>query len=150
MNFESINIENFLPHRAPFLMIHKLHHLTEDYVETSFTITEDCIFCEHSEFNEFGLIENAAQTCSSIVGRSYFEENDLEGKGSKVIGFISGVKKVEVLRKPKVGQTIYSKAYLKSSFNNDSYSICTLNCDIFESDQKLLACELNLFIQELK
>lgn len=131
-------------------MIHKLHDLTHEYVETSFDITEDCIFCDHSELSEFGLIENAAQTCSSIVGRSYFEENDLEGKSTNLIGFISGVKKVEVFRRPKVGQTIFSKAYLKSRFDSDGYSICTLNCDIFEKNQKVLACELNLFIQELK
>lgn len=150
MNFEAINIEHFLPHRAPFLMVHKLLDLTDEYVETSFTIKEDCIFCYHGELNEFGLIENAAQTCSSIVGKSYFDKNDLEGKGTKLIGFISGVKKVEVFRNPKVGQTICSKAYLNSRFDSDGYSICTLNCDIFESDQKLLACELNLFIQEFK
>lgn len=150
MNFEAINIEDFLPHRAPFLMVHKLHDLTDEYVETSFNITEDCIFCDHGKFNEFGLIENAAQTCSSIVGKSYFDKNDRKGKDTKLIGFISGVKKVEVFQNPKVGQTICSKAYLVSRFDSDSYSICTFNCDIFESEQKLLACELNLFIQESK
>ena len=150
MNFENIDIENFLPHRYPFLMVHKIHDLNDSYVETSFAVTSDCIFCDEGALNEFGLIENAAQTCSSIVGRSYFDENDLEGKGSKLIGFISAIKKVEVFQNPKIGQTICTKAYLKSRFDSDGYSICTLACDIFESEQKLLACELNLFIQELK
>ncbi|PZX48729.1 Rho GTPase-activating protein [Algoriphagus chordae] len=131
-------------------MVDKLHDINEEFVETSFAIPEDCIFVEHGFFNEFGLIENAAQTCSSIVGKSYFSDHDVHGTGTKLIGFISAIKKVTVFKTPQVGKIIYTKAYLKSRFDTDGYSISTLNCDIFESDQKLLACELNLFIRELE
>lgn len=150
MDLESIDIQNFLPHRPPFLMVEKFHHLDEATVVSSYTIPDDNVFTQDGCFNEFGLLENAAQTCSSIVGQTFFDKDDLNGSGNKLIGFISAVKKVEIFNLPKVHQTIFTKAALKSRFDSDGYSICTLNCDIFENEQKLLACELNLFIQELK
>lgn len=131
-------------------MVVKLHHLDETSVESSYTIPSNNVFIQNGYFNEFGLLENAAQTCSSIVGQSFFDKDDLNGSGNKLIGFISAIKKVEVFQLPKVNQTIFTKASLKSRFDSNDYRICTLNCDIFESEQKLLACELNLFIQELK
>ena len=148
MDFEAIDIQDFLPHRPPFLMVEKFHSLDETSVESSFTITPEAVFTENGFFNEFGLLENAAQTCSSIVGQSFFEKDDLKGSGTKLIGFISAVKKVEIFQLPEVDQTIFTRASLKSRFDSDGYSICTLDCNIFESEQKLLACELNLFIQE--
>ncbi len=148
--FQSLDITKFLPHRAPFLMVDKVLSIDDEHVATSFKIQEDCIFIdEKSQFNEVGLIENAAQTCSSIVGKSYFEDDDLEGEGTKLIGFISAIKKVTIHACPIIGDTIISKANLKSRFDADHYSICTLVCTISSSNQELLSCEMNLFIQEI-
>ena len=149
-NFQSLDITKFLPHRAPFLMVDHVLSIDDEHVTTSFKIKEDCIFIdENSRFNEVGLIENAAQTCSSIVGKSYFDEDDLEGEGTKLIGFISAIKKVTILASPAIGETIISKAKLKSRFDADNYSICTLECTISSSNKELLSCEMNLFIQEM-
>ncbi|MDO6596034.1 ABC transporter permease [Oceanihabitans sp. 2_MG-2023] len=149
-NFQSLDITKFLPHRAPFLMVDHVISIDDEHVTTSFKIKEDCIFTdENNVFNEVGLIENAAQTCSSIVGKSYFEEDDLEGEGTKLIGFISAIKKVTLFASPKIGETIISKANLKSRFDADHYSICTLECSISSSNKELLSCEMNLFIQEM-
>ena len=147
---DQIDISKFLPHRTPFLMVDKVLALSEDYVETSFLIQPDCIFKENNLLNEVGLIENAAQTCSAIVGRSFFEDDDIEGEGTKLIGFISAIKKVSIIACPEVGKTVISKAILKSRFDTEQYSICTLNCNIYEADKELLSCEMNLFIQEIK
>ena len=148
-NIEGLDITKFLPHRAPFLMVDKVLSIDDEHVSTLFKIKPDCIFIENEIFNEVGLVENAAQTCSAIVGKSYFEEDDLEGVGTKLIGFISSIKKVSLFTCPAVGKTITSKASLKSRFDADHYSICTLECHIYEADIELLSCELNLFIQEV-
>ncbi|MBN9338203.1 MAG: ABC transporter permease, partial [Chryseobacterium sp.] len=87
-----INIHNFLPHREPMLMTDYILELTEDKVITSFKITQDNIFVHNNEFVEAGLIENLAQTCSSILGQSFFENPDAD---TKVIGFITNIKKIE-------------------------------------------------------
>ena len=107
------------------------------------------IFLENGQLSEIGIIENAAQTCSAIVGKSFFEDDDIEGTGTKLIGFISAIKEVVIHACPTIGQTIISKAKLKSRFDTNHYSICTIECTIFESKKELLSCEMNLFIQEL-
>ncbi|UPS92747.1 ABC transporter permease [Bizionia sp. M204] len=150
MSLSHLDIAKFLPHRPPFLMVDHVLSIDDEHVSTSFTIKPDCIFNENGVFNEAGLVENAAQTCSSIVGKSFFNEDDIEGKGTKLIGFISAIKKVSIKSCPKVGNKIVTSATLKSRFDTDEYSICTINCIITLEHIELLSCELNLVIQELK
>lgn len=150
MNLSYLDITRFLPHRPPFLMVDNVLSIDDEHVSTSFKIEEECIFNDNGFFNEVGLVENAAQTCSSIVGKSYFKEDDFEGEGIKLIGFISAIKKLTVLDCPKVGSTIITNAKLKSRFDTDDYSICTINCTTTSDCKELLSCELNLIIRELK
>lgn len=138
-----INIHNFLPHREPMLMADYILELTKEKVITSFEIKEDNIFVHNNELVEAGLIENLAQTCSSILGQSFFENPEAD---TKVIGFITNVKKIEVFALPKVGDKIISKASLISQFEN----ICNIFCETFNQDELLIRAEINLFIQEVK
>ena len=150
IDLDKIDISNFLPHRPPFLLLDKILILNDEEVSASFKIKEDNLFVEHNCFNEMGLVENAAQTCSSIVGKSYFDDDDIEGEGAKLIGFISAIKKITAFSCPKVGSTIISNAKLTSRFDTDSYSVCSLECHIFEGTTLLLSCEMNLIIKDLK
>jgi len=138
-----INIHNFLPHREPMLMADYILELTKEKVVTSFEILEDNIFVDNNEFVEAGLIENLAQTCSSILGQSFFENPEAD---TKVIGFITNIKKIEVFALPKVGDKIISKASLISQYEN----ICNIFCETFNNDELLIRTEINLFIQEVK
>jgi 3-hydroxyacyl-[acyl-carrier-protein] dehydratase len=138
-----INIHNFLPHRAPMIMADYILELTKEKVVTSFEIKEDNIFVHNNEFVEAGLIENLAQTCSSIFGQSFFENPDAD---TKVIGFITNIKKIEVFALPKIGDKIISKASLISQYEN----ICNIFCETFNNDELLIRAEINLFIQEVK
>ncbi|WP_294225799.1 ABC transporter permease [Chryseobacterium sp. sg2396] len=137
-----INIHNFLPHREPMLMTDYILELTKEKVITSFTIKEDNIFVDKGVFVEAGLIENSAQTCSSILGQSFFENPEAD---TKVIGFITNIKKIEIFSLPKAGSTIISRASLISQFEN----ICHIFCETFLEDELLIRCEINLFIQEI-
>ncbi|ROH96338.1 ABC transporter permease [Chryseobacterium daecheongense] len=138
-----INIHNYLPHREPMLMVDYILELTKENVMTSFMITEDNIFVHNNEFAESGLIENMAQTCSSILGQSFFENPNAD---TKVIGFITNIKKIEIFSLPKVGDKIISKASLISQYEN----ICHIFCETFHNDELLIRAEINLFIQEVK
>lgn len=150
MNFHELDIKKFLPHRSPFLMVEHVLTIDDEHVSTSFKIKPECIFNEDGLFNEAGMIENAAQTCSSIVGKSYFDEDDLEGNSTKLIGFISAIKKINIQSCAKVGATIITKAYIKSRLNTDQFTMCSIDCFITEDNKELLSCEINLVIQELK
>ena len=138
-----INIHNFLPHRKPMLMTDYILELTEEKVITSFEIKPDNIFVLNNEFVESGLIENLAQTCSSILGQSFFQNPNVE---TKVIGFITNIKKIEIFALPKVGDNIISKASLISQYEN----ICHIFCETFINEKLLIRAEINLFIQEIK
>jgi 3-hydroxyacyl-[acyl-carrier-protein] dehydratase len=146
-----IHINDFLPHRAPMLMVDFLTEINATSVTSVFKIKEDNVFVENNYFSEVGLIENAAQTCSSIVGQTFFFTSDNEVREDvKLVGFISGIKKATVSMLPKVNQTIKTSATLVSRFDSDQYSICTMKCETFQEENLLLEAEINLFIQEVK
>ncbi|KQT21980.1 ABC transporter permease [Chryseobacterium sp. Leaf404] len=137
-----INIHHFLPHRAPMLMADYILELTPEKVVTSFEIKSDNIFLQNSHFVEAGLIEHSAQTSSSILGQNFFENPDCD---TKVIGFITNIKKIEIFALPKVGDTIFSKASLISKYEN----ICQIFCETFLEEKLLIRTEISLFIQEV-
>lgn len=146
-----VNINHFLPHREPMIMVDVLKTITSSNVTSTFIIKQNNVFVEKGIFSEIGLIENAAQTCSSIVGQSFFLTNDNEVKENiQIVGFISGIKKATVFMLPKVNQTILTSASLVSRFDTDDYSICTMKCETYQEDNLLLESEINLFIQEVK
>jgi len=150
VDVSKLDISKFLPHRPPFLMVDKVLSIGNEHVSTSFKIKPDNVFVENNSFNEVGLVECAAQTCSSIVGKSYFDDDDYEGSGTKLIGFISTIKTVKLYACAKVGSTITANAKLVSRFDADDYTICVLSCKINDDTKELLSCEMNLFIREVK
>ncbi|MNX35633.1 (3R)-hydroxymyristoyl-ACP dehydratase [compost metagenome] len=144
-----VDIQNYLPHRAPMLMVDLILDIDANFVETIFLIKEDNIFVDNNTFTEAGLIENTAQTCSSIVGKKYFfDEDGTENENVSIIGFISALKNVKIHALPKVGDSITTKATLVSKFVGDNYTLCTMSCQSLLEDQLLLECEINLFIQK--
>jgi len=131
------------------LMVDLILDIDANFVETIFLIKEDNIFVYKNIFTEAGLIENTAQTCSSIVGKKYFfDEAGTENENISVIGFISALKNVKIYALPKVGNSITTKATLVSKFVSDDYTLCTMSCESLVEEQLLLECEINLFIQK--
>lgn len=145
----TVDIQHFLPHRKPMLMVDLILELDFEKVKTVFEISPENIFVENGYFAEVGLIENAAQTCSSIVAQSYFDKADLENKDKKdVIGFISSIKTLKVYSLPKAGEKIETSATLVASFVTEMYTTCTMKCQTFCGEDFLMECEINLFIKE--
>lgn len=144
-----IDINNYLPHRAPMLMVDWVLKMNHEIVETVFEIKPDNIFIQDGTFVEAGLIENAAQTCSAIVAKGYYvDENNEDRENVDVIGFISALKTLKIHALPKSGQTITTLATFVSQFVTDDYTLCTMGCKTTCDGQLLLEGEINLFIQE--
>lgn len=131
------------------LMVTKIIDLDKETVTTQFKVTEDCIFVNNNRFTESGIIENAAQSCSAIVGQDFFAADDLEGTGNSVIGFISGIKKAHIFLLPKIGDTLTTKAHLLSNYSSGNFSICTMECKIYTGKELVADCILNFLIQEV-
>jgi predicted hotdog family 3-hydroxylacyl-ACP dehydratase len=146
-----VDIKKYLPHRAPMLMVDMILEMDDEKVETVFEIKESNIFLENGFFTESGLVENMAQTCSSVVAKDYFvDENKNDKTGVNVVGFISGIKTLKIYSLPQVNNVIATKALLVSKFITESYSLCTMKCQTFRADELLLEGEITLFIQENK
>ncbi len=143
-----IDIKKYLPHRLPMLMVDFILVMDDEKVETIFEIKKGNIFIQNKVFTEVGLIENAAQTCSSIVAKDYFvDANNQDKENVDVVGFISAIKTLKIHKLPKAGVTIKTIATLVSKFVTNEYSLCTMNCKTFHEEELLLEGEINLFIQ---
>lgn len=130
-------------------MVDTIVHIDAESVTAEFEILPDCIFVKNEVFSETGLIENAAQACSAIVGQSYFEVDDLEGKGNKVIGYISAIKKIAIFQLPRVNEILITKAKLVSRFDTKEMSICTIEGSTFRNGDLIVDCTLNFLIHEV-
>jgi 3-hydroxyacyl-[acyl-carrier-protein] dehydratase len=145
----NIDISNFLPHQAPMLMVSRLRYVDDTHVEAEFDVTEDCIFVRDGRVAESGVIENLAQVCSAVIGQSFFEKDDLEGKGNKVVGYINSLTNLKITSCAQVGQTMVTKAEMISRFDLDSYSICKMECSASVADNLSVTCTLNFLIHEI-
>ncbi|QQX77863.1 MULTISPECIES: ABC transporter permease [Aequorivita] len=145
----NIDVSNYLPHRAPMLMVTSVLEIDDISVATKFHISEDCIFLKEGKFSETGLIENAAQAASGVVGQSFFEKDDLDGTGNKLVGYISAIKKVEILQLPKAGDTIITKAKLLSRFDTGEVTMCSLEAQTFLAEKLIVSSTMNFLIHEV-
>jgi len=143
-----IPIHDFLPHRAPMLMVDYIAEISQKHVVCHFDITDDCIFVADGVLQELGLIEHMAQTCSSIVGQNFYSPDYNPEVDQRIIGFISGIKKIEIQTLPSVGNYIRTHADLSSQFQGDNYSICTMVVRATVADMTIAVAEINLFLQE--
>ncbi|MCB0455529.1 MAG: ABC transporter permease [Aequorivita sp.] len=149
MDVSSLDISNFLPHRDPMLMVTSVLEIDENSVSTKFQISEDCVFLKEGKLSETGLIENAAQAASGIVGQTFFEKDDTEGTGNKLVGYISAIKKVAIFQLPKVGETIITKAKLLSRFDTGEMTICSLEAHTFLAEKLIVSSTMNFLIHEV-
>lgn len=145
-----IPIHEFLPHRAPMLMVDYIVEISQRHVICEYTITKDCVFLTGDCLQEVGLIEHMAQTCSSIVGQNYYSEDYNPEVDERVIGFISAIKSVCIEQLPQQGACIRTKASLVSQFEGVGYTICTMSVVAEVVDMKIAEADINLFLQERK
>lgn len=145
----NIDVSNYLPHRAPMLMVTSVLEIDDTSVATKFHISEDCIFLKEGKLSETGLIENAAQAASGVVGQSFFEKDDLDGTGNKLVGYISAIRKVEILQLPKVGDAIITKAKLLSRFDTGEVTMCSLEAETFLDKKLIVSSTMNFLIHEV-
>jgi len=124
-------------------------YLDATSVETDFDIAPDCIFLQGGVLTETGLIENAAQSCAAIVAQSYVHRNENDEVVGRAIGFISAIKKIEILDLPKVNERILTKGTLLSRYDDDNFSLCTMETATFRNGELIVACTFNFLIHAI-
>lgn len=144
-----IDVANYLPHRAPLLMVSSVLEIDETSVTTEFHISEGCIFIKNGFFVESGLMENIAQTATGVVGQSFFDKNDLDGTGKKLVGYISAIKKIAISKLPRIQDTIITKAKLLSRFDTGTVTMCSFEAETYLHDQIIVKATMQFLIHEV-
>ena len=93
---------SWLPQQPPFVMIDRLTEVTDVHTQSQFFVAADNIFVSDGRLVAEALIETMAQTCAARLG--YL--NSLDGMTEPTIGYIGAVKGYNIMRCPRVGETV--------------------------------------------
>ena len=140
MSFEEINILELLPQREPFIAVGSLLHFDMETTITLTKITAESLFVSNGELSSSGVIENIAQTCATRIG--YINKYILK-KGIQ-IGFIGAIRKLEIYRLPKVGETI------KTTINvvEEVFGMTLVSATIFVGEELIADTEMKIAVKE--
>ena len=140
MEFEKINILELLPQQPPFVMVDKLLYCDRETTKTSLTVREDNIFCDNGVLSESGLIENIAQTCAARMGNISKDS----GSGSVKIGFIGAIRNQEIVRLPKLGETLVTQV----NTVEEVFQMTLVNATVTIGDEVITSCEMKISITD--
>ena len=91
-----LNASDFLPHRAPFLLVDRLLECEQHFCRTDFTVPAEHPMVRENCLSEGGVMENIAQTCATHIG---YLSRHLPIR----IGVVASVRNMEINSLPKVG-----------------------------------------------
>jgi 3-hydroxyacyl-[acyl-carrier-protein] dehydratase len=132
-------IEQYIPQRSPIVMIHELAEASEEHAVTHLHVSTENVFVRDGFLLEPGMVENIAQTAAAQVGY-IFKQNDLQIP----IGYIAGIKDLEVHGQPPVGSTIKTTVKVLNQVLD-----VTLVEGLIHLDGNLLArCEMRIFVKK--
>ena len=132
-------IMQFIPQRAPMVMVEKLHKVESGQTIGSFKILESNIFCNEGFLQEPGLIENIAQTAAVGVGFEYRNENKDVPRG-----YIGAVQKLTIHKLPEKGKTILTEVNVEHKVFNTTLINGKITCD----DELIADCKMKIFLDE--
>lgn len=105
-------IQNFIPQRAPFVMVDSIEFFDESSLVATFIPESENLFAEEELFSEPGLIEHMAQSVALHTGYSYF----LKDKPAPT-GYIGSIGKLEVFSTVLIGQKLQSEVKIITEFD---------------------------------
>lgn len=106
------DISHLIPQKSPFIMVDCLLDFSKNKVVSSFKVSENNLFLKNNTLLESGLIENMAQTVALHTGYDFFLKNEIPPTG-----YIGSIKKVEILKLPKLNDIITTKVDILHEFN---------------------------------
>lgn len=130
-------ITDLIPQRYPMVMVDDLISLDNEVSTTRFFIRPDNIFVDNVIFSECGLIEHIAQSAAARIGYIF------SSAGKEIpIGYIGSVNDFEVVRLPKIGETIETCiTILQEVFN-----ITLIKADCFVDGKCIASCKMKIFL----
>jgi len=135
-----IDILKLIPQQPPFVMVDKLLFCTRQTTKTTLTVLNENIFVDNGVLAEAGLIENIAQTCAARVG----DIDNKQGNNSVKIGFIGVIRNMEIIRLPKVGETLITQVDLM----DEVFQISLVKATVSIEDEIIATGEMKISITD--
>lgn len=132
-------ILQFIPQRAPMVMVEKLHKAEGGQTIGSFEITESNIFCKDGFLQEPGLIENIAQTAAVGVGFEYRNENK-----NIPTGYIGAVQRLTIHKLPEVGKIMLTEVNVEHKVFNTTLINSKITCN----NELIADCSMKIYLNE--
>jgi len=136
MLVNSAQITDFIPQRAPFIMIDSLELVQDDLFVGHFTIKDNHLFLTGNTLGEEALIESIAQTCAA--GFTYLsKQKGLKGGG---LGFIGAVTKLVVSGTVSLNEVLKMEVRLLTSFDK----IQLIEGTVSVNSKPILNCQMKI------
>lgn len=138
-----IDVLTLLPQRPPFVMIDRLTHFDETVTTTQLTVRTDNLFTEaDGHLNPCALVENIAQTCAARMGyiNRYIYRQRVR------LGYIGGIKNLQVLRTPRVGELLTTNIEVLQ----EVMKLTLVNATVRVGDEVIVTAEMKIALSDIE
>ncbi len=138
-----IDVLTLLPQRPPFVMIDRLTHFDEAVTTTQLTVRTDNLFTEaDGHLNPCALVENIAQTCAARMGyiNRYIYRQRVR------LGYIGGIKNLQVLRTPRVGELLTTSIEVLQ----EVMRLTLVNATVRVGDEVIVTAEMKIALSDIE
>jgi 3-hydroxyacyl-[acyl-carrier-protein] dehydratase len=131
-------IQEFIPQREPFVMIHRLVYSDNQKTITELTVANDNIFCINGKFSESGIVENIAQTAAAGVGYLCRQE-----QREVPVGYIAAIKDLKIYEQPNEGDVLSTEAVILQTV----LQVSLVQGQVHVNGRLIATCEMRIFVR---
>lgn len=132
-------ILELLPQRPPMVMIEGVLSADAHSCRSFFSVDSGHLFCENGRFEAAGLVENMAQTAAAHAG--YLARKEQK---SPPAGYIAGIKNLQIVTLPVVGEQIETEISLQHQVMN----FRIIAARVFCKEAEIACCEMKILVNE--
>ena len=114
------SILDIIPQRPPFVFVDEVVTVNGLSAILSYRVSPSCPLLSDGYLSIAGVLEHVAQSCAARIGYLQSQTNQ-----PIRIGYIGGVKSIEVLRNPQVGELLTTEVELIEEVFDISLLSCT-------------------------
>lgn len=137
--YSGVEVYKLIPQRPPMVMIDSFDGFVGEISLTSLKVTNTNILCCNEEFSESGIIEHIAQSTAARVGFISITNNK-----EIPLGFIGSVDKLQIIRKPKNGETLFTRIKVIQHV----FGITLIGAEVYSNDELIAKGNMKIFLQE--
>lgn len=141
INVRDIDIRTLLPQQDPVVMVDGLLDANIKSVTTHYLVRPDNIFVADGRLNPCAYVEIIAQTCAAQLG---YVDKYLLGHDFVRIGYIGGVKDLQVEHVAEVGETLTTRIEILE----DVMDMRLASAEIFVGEQRMAVAEIKIAVSQ--